>query len=304
MKRTLLLYGNCQAEAISVVLDADPAAREHFHIVYLRSFKHPSEGWGELPPQDVAACSILLEQHDPRAFPYRTLLPTDCVTIKFPAIDFNVLWPFNCPNPYDRTDPDVFPYGRFPYGDRVVINLVDEGLDPDVVLETYLTTSQGHMPDLDRLMELEAARLRARDVHCDVKMSAYVLENFRKNRLFWTADHTTSEPLRELLERLAALAAQERPQLTEFDIESTIKYRFSPEGPLGVVSVPVHPRIAEHFGLEWYDPDERHQAYGNARYSYQEYFASMIRWAMDVKASRHTDAASETILMDGARDNG
>jgi hypothetical protein len=142
-------------------------------------------------------------------------------------------------------------------------------------------------------MELEASRLRTRDADCDVKMSACVLENFRKTRLFWTANHTTSELLRELLERLATFAAQERPQLTEFDVESAIKYRFSPEGPLGVMSVPIHPRIAEHFGLEWYDPDEQHQAYGNARYSYQEYFASMIRWALDVKAS-----------MDGARDHG
>jgi hypothetical protein len=274
-------------------LNADPAAQEHFHIVYLRSFKHPSAGWDEIPPEDVAGCSILLEQHDPRTFPYRALLPTDCVTLRFPSIDLNLLWPFNCPNPYDRSDPDVFPYGRFPYGDRVIIKLLEEGLDPDVVLETYLTTSQRHLPDLDRLMELEAARLRARDTQCDVKMSAYVLENFRKKRLYWTPNHTTSDLLRELLERLVIMTAQERPQVAEFDVETTIKYRFSPEGPLGVVSVPIHPSIGEHFALEWYDPAQTHQGYGNLRYSYDQYFASMIRWAADVKAAQYAGLTAE-----------
>jgi hypothetical protein len=286
MLKTLIVYGNCQAEAVATILRKDPVTEECFRVLYLRSFDHPSDGWDELRSEDVLDCAILCEQHDPRPFPYRHLLPPGCLTVKFPAIDFNPLWPLSCPNPYNQYDPPIFPYGRFPYGDRAVIECIDKGMPPEETLDYYLTGWERYGVDLDRLLQIETARLVARDTHCDVKMSDFVLGRFREERLFWTPDHPTGALLRALTHRLLDACVPREPSLEALDLDATISYRFAPEGPLGVVSVPVHPKIAEHFDLKWYDPGERHRAFGGATYSRTEYFDAMIRHSLDMKQSR------------------
>jgi hypothetical protein len=283
MLKTLIVYGNCQAEAISTIFRKDPVTEECFRVLYLRGFDHPSDGRDELRSEDVRDCAVLWEQHDPRPFPHRDALPGDCLTVKFPALDFNLLWPFNCSNPCDEPEPPVFPFGRFPYGDRIIIESIGKGMAPKKILNYYLTGWKHYGMDLDRLLQVESARLAARDAHCDVKMSGFVMENFRRQRLFWSNNHPTSALLRELIHRLLAVSAPREPLLEDLDLDATISYRFSPEGPLGVVSVPVHPKIAEHFGLTWYDAAARHQSFGGVVYSATQYFETMIREAISFR---------------------
>lgn len=293
MSKTVIVYGNCQAEAVAAILRADPAAESRLRILYLRSFDHPSEGYGELRSEDVADCAVLLEQHDPRPFPNRDLLPLHCATAKFPAIDVNLLWPFFCVNPHDETDPALFPFGRFPYGDRIIVDCVDKQMLPEEILDYYLTAWERYGVDLDRLLQLESARLLARDANCDVKMGDYVLQRFAGERLFWTPNHPTSTLLRELIHRLLHACAKAEPALKGFDVDATVAYRFSPEGPLGALSVPVHPAIAGHFRSCWYDADARYQWFGGAAYSYTEYFEEMIRHSIAVKQARELQPPSQ-----------
>jgi hypothetical protein len=291
MPKTLIVYGNCQAEAVATILRMDPAARESYRILYLRSFEHPSIGRDELHSEDVAACGVLWEQHDPKPFPYRDLLPADCVTVKFPAIDFNLFWPFRCANPYDEPELPIFPFGQFPYGDRIVLECVDKGMAPEKIIAHYRDGWDKYGVDLDRLLQLESARLTARDAHCDVKMGEYVMTHFREERLYWTPDHPSNALLRELMHRLLKARADALPALAELDIDATMLYRLSPEGPLGVISVPIHPRVAEHLGLHWYDLGERHQAYGGVTYSHDEYLEAMIRRMTTFKRAEKTRKA-------------
>lgn len=288
MLKSLIVYGNCQAEAVASILRTDPATAERFRVVYLRSFDHPSDGRDELRAEDAGDCAVLWEQHDPIAFPYRDGLPADCTTVRFPAIDFNLLWPFNCPNPYDDPEPPIFPFGRFPYGDRIIIDAIDKAMPPEEIVPYYLSGWSRYGMDLDRLFQIESARLVARDTHCDIKMSDFILGRFRRERLFWTPNHPTSALLRELIHRLLDVSAPREPLLETLDLDATIAWRFIPEGPLGVVSVPVHPKVAAHFGLDWYDAGKRHQGFGGVAYSSAEYFEAMVQRACAVKRSRGT----------------
>ena len=288
MLKTLIVYGNCQAEAVATILREDPVAEERFRVLYLRSFDHPSDGRDELRPEDVADCGVLWEQRDPRPFPYRDLLPAGCLTVKFPAIDFNLLWPYNCPNPYDEPEPPAFPFGHFPYGDRIVIESIDKQTQAEKIVGYYLSGWAQYGMDLDRLFQIESSRLVARDAHCDVKISDFVLGRFRDERLFWTANHPTSALLRELIHRLVHASASHEPLLDLLDLEATIAHRYFPEGPLGIVSVPIHPNVAEHFGLEWYDAGEAHRGFGGVAYSSSEYFKAMVRHSIEVKRRRES----------------
>lgn len=292
LPKTLIVYGNCQADAISSIFGEDPVTAECFRVLYLRSFDHPSDGWDELRSEDVANCAVLCEQHDDsRPFPYRDLLPVACHTIKFPAIDCTLLWPFSCDNPYNEPEPPVFPFGRFPYGDRIIIDGIEKGKPPAEILNYYRTGWERFGMNLDRLLEIESARLAARDARCDVKIGDFVLENFRRERLFWSNNHPTSVLLRELVHRLIAAGLPREPLFAELDLDATITYRFPPEGPLGVASIPVHPKIVEHFRLAWYDAGARHQSFGGVTFSEPEYFEAMIRESIAFREAKKSRKA-------------
>jgi len=103
----MIVYGDCQAEAVAAVLGRDPVVASRLRVIYSRSYDHPVEGRGNLTETDVSSCAVLCEQHDPACFRQRELLPEDCFTLKFPALDLNLLWPFNCVNPYNAPEPPV-----------------------------------------------------------------------------------------------------------------------------------------------------------------------------------------------------
>jgi len=290
-RRSLIVYGNCQAEAIAAILSKYPPIADEFRTTYLRSFNHPTDGWQKLTPQEVASCSVLLEQHDDaHPFPYHTDLPSDCRSVTFPDLDFNLLWPFTCVNPFSEPEPPLFPFGRFPYGDRVIIQCLTKNMPLEEIVEYYMTGWQDYKIDLNRLFEIENARLTARDEHCDVKMAPETIANFRTNRLFWTLNHPTTKSLVVVLERLLHAAFPHGGRYA--DIANTLTDHFARD-PLGVISVPVHPKIAEHFELEWYDPLERYAYVEGTAYTYEDYFRTMIETSLRFKGTKKDDSTQQ-----------
>ena len=285
-RRTSIVHGNCQAEAITVVLDKDPIVSSILKIVYSRSYIHPVEGKWKQRQRDVARCAVLYEQHDPEGFPKRAALPENCITVQFPSLDLNVLWPFTCANPYNRPEPPDFPFGRFPYGDRVIIAAIDQGMKAADIADYYLNGWDRFKVDLDRLLAIDTARLNARDQHCQVRMAPYIVENFSKKRLFWTVDHPTTTVLEELVEELLKASGRVDPHLADADIASTLALYFGARGPLGHTDVPIHPHIAEHFGLAWYDPQENVRLWDGNELSLEDYVIAMVNHAQAVKEER------------------
>lgn len=285
---TLIVYGNCQAEAVASILRA--AGAPHLRVLYLRSFDEPGDSPAQLALTDVVQCALLWEQHDElHPFPYKEWLAPECRVVRFPAADFNALWPFTCVNPFVRLDPPKYPFGRFPYGDRAILDCLDACEGADDVWNCYEGTSQQRTPDLDRFLALETARLQARDSKCDVKLAGYIIDNFRRRRLFWTVNHPSSELLAEVTKRLIHASA-EFSELDGVAPEQVLKTRFEASGPLGVTSIPIHPSIAAHYGLEWYASDELFQNWGDY-YTYEGYFRALIEESLEVRALlAHADA--------------
>lgn len=281
VREPLIVYGNCQAEAMTSTLALDPLVSSLYGVTYYRSFEHPVDPH-QFTYDRGQKCNLLWEQHDPKRFPQSDVLAPSCLVVRFPSVDLNLLWPFNCVNPYNAPEPPLFPFGRYPYGDRVIINAINRGMTEDEILDYYLTGWDEYKIDLDRLLQLETARIQTREAHCDVRISDFVLEKFRVRRLFWTVNHPTSEMLAELMDRLLRASDLAQPALQDADVARTLASYFGTSGPLGVVSVPVHPKIAEHFGLQWYDPDERYRSWDGSACSYIEYFRGMIRHAFRI----------------------
>ncbi len=276
-KRTIIVYGNCQAEAISVIFGLNQSIAEKYAVHYVPSYQNVRFDGKTLSHDDVEICDLLCEQHDPILFPQREALPQSCVTVRFPSVDFNALWPFNATNPYNPVE-SMFPFGRFPYSDRIVLSQIEKGKSAVEVLEYYLTRWDEYKIDLDRLLKIEKARVFARDAKCDVAMGEHLFNEFANERPLWTINHPSRPVLKELVKRIIVAASERMPDFSGVNIGETVDKNFvlSPRGPLGVVSVPIHPMVAEHFGLTWYDPDERFYLFDGTDYSYEAYFQELI----------------------------
>ncbi len=206
-RASIIVYGNCQAEAIAAVLGKHGPVTEQFDIVYLRSFEHPVDGWGSLVDSDASRCALLLEQYDARApFPSPEKIAADTARVTFPSADLHLLWPLGSVNPANVPEPPAFPHGRFVYGDAAVIRQIEAGIAAQEILAYFLERSHEALPDLDKFLRLESARLAQRDSKCDVHIAQEILDCFASDRLFWTINHPTNTMLRILINKILARA--------------------------------------------------------------------------------------------------
>ncbi|HVA26690.1 MAG TPA: WcbI family polysaccharide biosynthesis putative acetyltransferase [Candidatus Baltobacteraceae bacterium] len=291
--QTLIVYGNCQAEAIAAVLRRHPRITALFEIVYLRSFDHPTEGIAALDDRDAERCAMLFEQYDANApFPSPEKLPRQAHRVTFPAADLHLLWPLGSVNPANLPEPPRYPHGRFVYGDAAVIRQIQGGATAEEALAYYLERSEQDLPPLDKFLRLEQARLAQRDARCDVKVSPLIFDRFQSERLFWTINHPTHALLRELINAILAKAASLEPRLARVRLDNEyFKKHFASE-VLGAIAVPIHPKVAEYFVLSWYDPNERWTYYGDTR-TYEAYFREMIEYGVAAERARRVETASQ-----------
>lgn len=285
MKPALIFYGNCQANALSLLLSSDVAIKDAFSIHYLASFDDRIPGTSDIDPAVVASASVLFEQFDPIRFPHRELLPSNCRTITFPSVDFNLLWPLAGRNIFNDPPTPARLWGTFPYGDRLIVEAVKKGLAAEDILTDYELTASERLPNLDRFAELEWARLAARDAKCDVKMAPYVESHFRSTNLFWCLNHPTLEALRELCVRLLSAADSGGVTIPSMMLDQSLG-ALPPQGPLGILRVPIHPAVAKHFQLTW-TPDAEAKVYGlwDDPLTYEEYFRQMVTSSIAVRES-------------------
>ncbi|HEY5411448.1 MAG TPA: WcbI family polysaccharide biosynthesis putative acetyltransferase [Caulobacteraceae bacterium] len=243
-RRTLIVAGNCQASFLYRALKESPELDERYEIIYFRNFRKGDQS--ELSLDDLSRCAILLEQiaHKAPELPSKHRLADDARVITFPILWMNSLWPTAIKDP--RNEPtERHPGGPYPYGDRIVLSLLDQGLTPDQVAQRYLEFDLGEMVDIERFHEINVDKARILDERADVKLGAYVTQNFRASRLFVTQNHPTMTMLRYIADAIFAALEIDPP---ESDLAQAA-------GGMQHVHMPVHPVVADHFKLDWYDPE-------------------------------------------------
>ena len=243
-KRTIIVTGNCQASFLARALQESPELTEPYRIVYFRDFRKGDKSI--LPDHDMEKCAILLEQiaHKAGSIPNRHLAPSDCKVITFPILWMNSLWPTHTKDPRN-TPTEAFPAGPYPYGDSLVLRLLDQGLTPEEAAERYLETDLSQMVDIGRFHEINEAKLRMLDERADVKLASHLLDNFVQTRLFVTHNHPTMPMLRFIADRVFEALGVEPPPSDLVDAS----------GGMQQIHMPVHPSVARHFGLPWWNAE-------------------------------------------------
>ncbi|MDR3463865.1 MAG: WcbI family polysaccharide biosynthesis putative acetyltransferase, partial [Beijerinckiaceae bacterium] len=249
LNNVIIVFGNCQAEAILACLRGH-ASVVGYEFHYMRSFEIPGQPDAPLDDDALARCVRLWDQSTPLVkFPHRDRLPAGCKITTFPSLDFNLLWPLNAIEPRNHPDAD-FLFGPFPYGDRVINEVVGEGLSGEAGWAAYLERSERALANLGRLAEIERRRWDALERGLDVKMADHVFERFRSERLFSTYNHPSPTMLSHTgaaILRASGFASGRDHDDVFREVRALFSWAFGDN-----YEVPVHPYVARTLGLEWW----------------------------------------------------
>jgi hypothetical protein len=276
MKPAILLHGNCQAGVLTTIAQAIPSLQDHFTFKHVAWYVHEITDWARTyGPEFMSDVRVVWEQveggqiAEHRAEMHRRL-PADCQVIRFPPLWMTTLWPFM------GSDPRRASSSRYIWSDSIAVQLVKEDLPDEELYAKYMRLSTERMPDLDRRLRLDATRWRTTDELSDIKLADYVLERFRKTRLFYTAGHISAPPLRHILRELINRTELIKPTALEATLDLDVLLRH--HGGHEYQMVPIHPLVAERLGLEYFDPNERHRYHAHY-WTHKEYILNYIRWA-------------------------
>jgi acyl carrier protein len=266
--RWIILHGNCQMGFLGTLLQpiVAPLGYKVAHIA-----SAPQLGGNFTPePQQAAGCHVFIEQvssiSTQIALPptYKTDFPKNCRHLRLPVLWLKSLWPLQRADPRNvKTETEAV--GKHPYGDAVVLRLMEEYKDPEEVLRRYMATDITTMIDLDRLHEMMMAEAVASDQLADVPFAAMVEANFRKTRLFDTINHPSHQLIVQLRDIVAPLI---------LDGEADPDLQPVPE-PVPLTQVPIHPQVIEHFKLEWTSPEATHLYFGKPL-TFEQYLRAYI----------------------------
>ncbi|GAU82920.1 hypothetical protein BIWAKO_02843 [Bosea sp. BIWAKO-01] len=267
-RKNLLILGNCQAQILARCLGT--------HRGFSKRFRIRHHGL-ELPPnlleqsrRDLESTDVLLIQDikEWEQYPLRDYVPPQAQILRYPCVRFASLWPFDAFNgPDDRlAAAKDYPNFEFTYFDGLLARLRRDIPDHEERFRVYRTLAISGIIDPTRLHGFEERRLLAMDKRFDIGLGAFVLENFRKRRLF----HTTAHPNGRLLNML--LAYLERELGTRCTYWSTLRL-----DTLRDLQVPVHPIVAEKLAVTWADASTRYR-YRGRTVTWDEYFRKYIAY--------------------------
>lgn len=259
----IVLQGDAQAQALGLVLDRVARQTGSFTVEYTCADTDAKKLQRALENDAIFA----LQTHENSSAPKR---PRGVKVITFPRLELKLLWPMNAANPFDSK--------RFPYGDSFIVTAVQQGVAPDAIASIYLSGGWSESwPNLDKTFQSESVRLSTLDGKNDVKIGSFILKHFKRQRLFWTVNSPSNRLLAELAYRLlhSALGPDGVPPREEI---SAVVFEMGIVDLFGAYSVPVHPYVANHFGLQWRDAEESAIVFGE-KMPYQEYVSGLIESA-------------------------
>ncbi len=259
-RRTIIVSGNCQASFIYKTLVESPILHGEYRLLRFRNFKTREQQ--PLEMEDFAKCAVLLEQISHQAPPLanKEHIPADCRVITFPILWMNILWPMEVNDPRNKPT-EQYPAGPFPYGDRTILESLDAGDTPEKAARRWLEMNIGEKADLQRYYEINLAKAEQLDQRADIPFGKYVYDNFREKQLFVTRNHPSPPMLRYMRQTIYDALDVPAP-------ESDLSW---PSGGMGDIHVPIHPTVAEHFNLRWYDPESTYKYFSEQLTPFEYY---------------------------------
>ncbi|KRA57526.1 hypothetical protein ASD89_07655 [Caulobacter sp. Root656] len=273
MKPTFVVYGNCNAQALTQFLEALTPLGDSHEIIWARSYGDTSLRLPGVENDPLARCEHLWVQNDeqnPMIHEGRT--PESCSVLRFPPCNSTVLWPYQFRDSLPVGPDAVRPEGNFPYGDDLIRRLSeDPAITPQNVVEAYQAQIRsGHVANA---VEQNQRLMAERDAACDVSIADFFWGNFRRTPMQMTFNHPRRAFVQGLFFRMLDRTA---PDLTAAAREKADQWPATYE-PFDNFETPVAPAVADALQLEWWTPDHKY-IFWDERLTFAEY---LVRYLED-----------------------
>lgn len=272
----IVVFGNCQAEAVASTMASLPELRDRFDFHYHRSFQAAGqEAVQPLSAANLQRVEFVFEQATAKVrFDQAASLPKKTRITPFVSLDFNPLWPLHIHEKRSVPEPD-FPFGWFPYGDRAIASVVADGLTGDEGYEAYLSRSDAMLRNLDRVLEIEKKRWAIIESVTGSDFLNLVLDGFREKKLF----HTFNHPSRDAITLVAShvLAQSGLLGCDQGKIEELVRPYVDHCWDASGLEAPIHAKVAQAFDLEWWSPDMTYNWNGRP-YGSEALIRAQIDW--------------------------
>ncbi len=280
--RKLIVYGNCQAGAVALILKTVPYVAERWDVV-----QHDIWASGDVLASNLAdfeTADILLQQDiwTWRNHPMRDKIPEGIAVVRFPFCYIAALWPFDAwlignddamlkaREKHQAVSKDPFP---FAFHDGLLAKLRTIIPDPEERFERYRSLDlppipDFQIPDFRRYAEFEEARLAKDDRQLGFNIGKFMTNNFRGTRLFHACVHPTAGLLEELTAEIMGRIGLD-PHKNQF--RPLADY-------MSGIQVPLHPKVIEQIGLTWANDSTLYSQPDGEKLTFDEYYRRYVNY--------------------------
>lgn len=211
-QQSYTIYANCQTTLIQAHLNLSEEFRQRYKYEALPRNYVAIQQELEIPEDVISRTKLLIYQpldnqkYGVRSSEYlKNQVSDDCVCVSFPYVYFQGYWPENTKNPENQKSKQ-FPFGKFPYGDLNIIDMIAKGYDAARII-SELEQENFYQVDYVRQNFLQTlSELVKRETETDLKISKFIQDNYQAVRLFHAPNHPANiiglELANQILERL------------------------------------------------------------------------------------------------------
>lgn len=251
------------------MMNMHPRFSEEYEIHYFVNYQKQ-----KIPEELYPTCELLIYQplgkiwDDLCSEVLLSRMPAGCRTISFNYLTFPVYWPFFAQDSRNIRD-ETYPFGQFPYGDSLVLELKEQGTSDDEILERYFDETYVKSKfDPDSVLEEYIRIQKDLEDRRDQKLLDYVLANYRTSKLFETFNH----PTRQLC------IYQTNDLLRILGYDPIDEDRVPDLSYLQRNQQPIHPVVASSLGLEFDCDSESIYNAWSVPLTFREYSEAYVRW--------------------------
>jgi len=186
-REIVLIFSNCHGKIIRSTFMARPEMTDRFFFVGLYNMS-PRAFSQDIADAADAAIFQSMSWNDNIQQEFSKRFAADTRIVRFPAATMLSFWPYYVQAPAKK-DENGKPLYRYAYADRFIDSRVREGMSADDITAEYLDLDLPAEVQLARVMEAESQKEFAKEANTEVKIRAYIEENFRKAPMFYTPNH-------------------------------------------------------------------------------------------------------------------
>lgn len=282
-KKLVLLHGNCHMAIIRSFLLSSESFCKHYSIYPNPPICENKEG--KIEEAVLENCDVWIHEdiRSDNEFSYylsdeymRNLFRTDIVEIVIPHLfglgkAFFPQSKWNHRNKKIKNGEDA--NGMFPHADKVIDECVKRGMSKENIVKYCMSDAAIGRYEIEDNFRMYINKMRTREQEWDIKIVDYILENYRKRKLFYDMGH----PVNEILEIISA-AILEKLGIADEGITA--------DESLDIHEEPVYPIVQKVLNMNWSDGLIRKSIAGKkarSEMNFEEYIEEYLWWCHGIK---------------------